>query len=426
MFEDVTGALDQIDDALTSLLGTDLAALDAGTLLQVTRRWETLTRRAGAAQLRLIADVDQRHLAVEHGYPHTAALLHDAWNVAPALAKRRVALARDLAPGRALSGEVLPAVFAQTAAAHDTGTISAEHAQVIITAIDTLPSALAAIHDTAIEARLVTDAALLDPPRLAKLARRVTDHLDPDGVLHDEAHRDRTRDLSIHQRRDGSARITGELTAPCAEKLLTVLDTLARPLPAQDGTLDPRTATQRRHDGLEDALDRVLRTGELPALAGVATTVILTITEEQIRHRTGLVQTGHGALISLTMALKLAADANLIPVVFGAAGHLAAHGTSQRLANPNQRYALIARDKGCTFPGCDAPPGWTQAHHMVDHALGGPTSVANMALVRLSHESCRSPVAVGLRETMRRGRECSCWGSGSAVVDAAVGAGVAA
>jgi hypothetical protein len=46
--------------------------------------------------------------------------------------------------------------------------------------------------------------------------------------------------------------------------LLTSIDTLGRPAPAEDGTEDPRTAGQRRHDALEDALLTAVRSGQLP------------------------------------------------------------------------------------------------------------------------------------------------------------------
>jgi hypothetical protein len=381
VFESHAGLLDRLDDAFDELLGTSLASLDAGDLLALTRRWESLTRRAGAVEHRLVAEVDQRNLAVEHGYRHTAALLHDVWNVSAATARRRVRLARDLAPGRALSGAALPPIFSQTAAAEAGGNLSIEHAQVIINAVDRLPDGVAATSDVAIEKDLVEQAAVLDPVQLSRVARRIIDHLDPDGVLRDEDYRERRRDLSVHQRPDGTVHGSFELTAACGERLLTILDSLARPLPAADGTADPRSPGQRRHDGLEDALDRLLRDGGLPNTGGVATTVLLLITEDQLRERAGLATTGHGGLISLPKALELAADANVVPVVFGRAGQVAAHGTGQRLANPSQRYALIARDKGCCFPGCDAPPAWTQAHHMIDYQLGGPTAVDNLALL---------------------------------------------
>jgi hypothetical protein len=381
MFDNVGSQLDSMSSVVDQLSQVDLSSLNSAELLEATRRWDRLDRQSAAVRHRLIAEIDQRHLAVEVGHKHTVALLRDLCNLTPGVARRRVELARALGPGRSLSGGALPPVFAQTAEAALRGELSADHARVIIATVDRLPHGVAAESDVAVEKELVAQAVTLDPGQLARLGRRVVDHLDPDGILRDEAYRERTRDLTLCQRADGSVHGSFDLTASCGERLLTVLDSLARPLPAADGSADPRTPGQRRHDGFEDALDRLLRDGGLPATGGVSTTVLLTISEDQVRERIGLARTGHGALISVRQALQLAADAKVVPVVFAGADELASYGSAQRLASASQRYALVARDKGCSFPGCDAPPAWTQAHHMIEHQLGGPTSVENMALL---------------------------------------------
>ncbi|MGO4340292.1 HNH endonuclease signature motif containing protein [Pedococcus sp. 2YAF34] len=49
---------------------------------------------------------------------------------------------------------------------------------------------------------------------------------------------------------------------------------------------------------------------------------------------------------------------------------------------------LWLRDRGgCTFPGCTRPAGWTDAHHLVHWADGGPTSIDNAALLCRAHHS---------------------------------------
>jgi len=61
-------------------------------------------------------------------------------------------------------------------------------------------------------------------------------------------------------------------------------------------------------------------------------------------------------------------------------------GREQRYANRAQRRALARRDGGCVFPGCDAPVGWCDAHHIVDWDDGGPTDLPNLAyLCRYHH-----------------------------------------
>ena len=94
-----------------------------------------------------------------------------------------------------------------------------------------------------------------------------------------------------------------------------------------------------------------------------------------------LVRTGHGALISLAMALKIATDAQIIPIIFKGAKEIAAYGDTHRLATANQRLALIARDKGCSFPGCSIPPAWCQTHHITDYQFSRRTSVDDLTLL---------------------------------------------
>ncbi len=87
----------------------------------------------------------------------------------------------------------------------------------------------------------------------------------------------------------------GELTAECAERLLGVFDALAGPAPETDGVKDRRSAGQRRHDALLDALTRLCLAGSLPAAGGIATTVIVMMSDQSFRTGTGLDETSHGA-----------------------------------------------------------------------------------------------------------------------------------
>lgn len=61
--------------------------------------------------------------------------------------------------------------------------------------------------------------------------------------------------------------------------------------------------------------------------------------------------------------------------IFATARPIAAYGTSHRLFTEGQRLAMIARDKGCTFPGCTAPVLWCEADHVTDWTDTGRTSV---------------------------------------------------
>ena len=62
-------------------------------------------------------------------------------------------------------------------------------------------------------------------------------------------------------------------------------------------------------------------------------------------------------------------------------------GHAVRTATTAQRRFLAARDGGCVIPGCHAPPGWTDAHHVDWWSTGGATDVTNMALVCGRHHA---------------------------------------
>lgn len=57
----------------------------------------------------------------------------------------------------------------------------------------------------------------------------------------------------------------------------------------------------------------------------------------------------------------------------------------QRDASAHQRKALAVRDGGCTFPGCDAPPEWCDAHHLLPWEDGGTTLLSNLVLACKHH-----------------------------------------
>jgi hypothetical protein len=379
--DECLAALDRLDAALRDLAGTDFGALDEDTLAEAFRRLEAHSRRRDSAEHLLVAEIDGRGVAFSHGCRSVPAFLRALTTISPADAKRRHRAACDLAPGRTFAGEPVAPIYPQTSNAQSAGELSAAHARIITRTIETLPDVVTAEHDVEIERILVESAAVLDPRQLAVAARRLAFYYDQDGVLADEAYRDKHRHLTIAQRADGSAHVEGELTAPCAEALLSVLDSLARPVPSAAGVQDTRTAGERRHDGLLDGLNRLLRDGGLPETGGVHATVLLTISEAQLRDAAGLVTTGHGALLSLQQALQIATDAEIVPIVFGAAKQIAAYGSAHRIAKPSQRLALAARDSGCSFPGCDHPPSWTETHHVREFQHGGSTSIDNLTLV---------------------------------------------
>jgi Domain of unknown function (DUF222)/HNH endonuclease len=376
-------ALQQVAAASQELTRIDPAALSGDELLDLLDRLETDARRRAAVTGRLIAELDTRGSASEAGLPSTAVLLAERLGIGRREAAGRVRLAADLAPRRAMTGQPLPPRFPQVASALADGTISPRHAAIICATVDRLPDRLAAEQPdlvAQVEPTLLEHAQTLDPEQLAVLARRVTAGLDPDGVLATDRDHARRRDATLVTLPDGSGRLTATLTSPAAAVWTTVLDTLSRPAPAENEP-DRRSPGQRRHDALADAGRRLLRSGDLPDAGGTVTTVLITLTLDQLETRLGLATTTHGGTLTIPAALQLAADAHIVPVVLDAHGAVLHLGRSRRLASPAQRLALAARDRGCSFPACDRPPDWCETHHIHPWADGGTTDLDNTTLL---------------------------------------------
>ncbi|RKW70255.1 DUF222 domain-containing protein [Galactobacter caseinivorans] len=56
-------------------------------------------------------------------------------------------------------------------------------------------------------------------------------------------------------------------------------------------------------------------------------------------------------------------------------------GRARRHFSVHQRRALMVRDRHCKAPGCGAPPGWCEAHHVIPWHEGGPTDVDHAVLL---------------------------------------------
>src|SRR5882672_8201882 len=407
MFEGEEGAavpvaalLGQLCTTIDALIALDLTRLSGDELLGLLRGLETQRRRLPVVDHGLIAELDHRGAAGELMARDTAALLREVLRVSPREATARHEAAVDLGPGRSLTGVPRPPLLPVVAAAQAEGAISPEHARVIATVISELPKDVEVEHGAAVEARLVAEAQRFDPNVLATLARRVVALLNPDGVLADDAEHDRRRHATLSGNRDGSGELRAHLTPTALAQWQAVLDPLAAPRPSDVDGPDVRSPGQRMHDALADAAHRLLASNDLPPSGGVPATVLLTLTLDQLETRSGHVITAHGGTVSVHEALTQAGDAHIVPVVIGEEGVLA-YGQARRTATTHQRLALAARDGGCCFPGCDAPPGWTQVHHILNWAFGGGTDLTNLCLLCGFHH--REHEKRGWQVTIRNG-----------------------
>ena len=81
----------------------------------------------------------------------------------------------------------------------------------------------------------------------------------------------------------------------------------------------------------------------------------------------------------------LACDPHIVELLVDTFGQPTAARELDRSPNPLMRKALIARDGGCAYPGCDCPAAWCDAHHVTEWSKGGRTVTVNLVLLCRRH-----------------------------------------
>jgi hypothetical protein len=211
------------------------------------------------------------------------------------------------------------------------------------------------------------------------------------------------------------------------------------PWPRPADAQDTRSGGQRTADALAELARRALEGGRLPQAGGVRPQLLVTVELDSLLSRSGGVggQVGWAGPLAPEACRRLACDGTvtrvvvsrqptpqphpdhgpaepcqgddetvaagdrhgaaglearlraaailLPPVLGGAPSQPLEVGRATRVVQPAQRAALAVRDGGCGFPSCDRPLAWCEAHHLRHWLHGGPTDLANLALLCRAH-----------------------------------------
>jgi hypothetical protein len=282
-----------------------------------------------------------------------------------------------------LTGESLEPILPVVAEAVAAGEISSGHVGVIADCLDRIPAHMSYEVSPVAERMLVEAARHEHPRQLAKTAALLLVRLDQDGS--EPTDPDPRNGFTLRKHADGSSTPTGRWSPEVTAAWEALLDTLAAPAPSVDGLRDERSPAQRRHDAMGEAGRRLLNSGALPPAGGTPVTVLVTTTIDELQAGQGAARTGHDDVISISTLLAMSSDARILPVICDQEGGVLAYGRGRRLASTGQRLALVARDGGCSFPGCDRPAPWCEVHHVIPWLDGGPTDLDNMCLVCRFH-----------------------------------------
>lgn len=371
-----------MNEVIAKLLDQAWDRLSDDELLASVRRVEAWSRQLYAVTLAMTTEVDARGLAGRQGISSTAVLLRKLLLLSPRAAKRRVEDAADVSCSTTVTGSPVPSRMPAAAAALRAGALSEEQLGLVRRTLHELPDDVPPPSRAKIERHLVDEAQRFDPSQLGKLATRIRAHLDPDGVLRSEREATDRMELTLTQDTDGMVSLRGRLSAEGAAMVRSALSPLSRPLPK-----DPRSPAKRRADALVELARRALNAGTLPVEGTVRPQLGLTVDITELRQHTGVVDLDWGGTVSIQTARRICCDAEVIPIVMRGRSQPLDVGRRQRLVSGPLRRALIARDRGCVAPGCDRPPEWCEAHHLVHWADNGPTSLDNTALVCGHHHT---------------------------------------
>jgi hypothetical protein len=311
------------------------------------------------------------------------------------------------------TGEVSPELtkpwLAPVGRAVAAGTLSIEAAEAIRLGLG-VPSEDMTADVLAEAAAVLVDAAdsrhpdALNADQLLDRARAVRDELDEAGIADREATRYRARSLKRYRRPDGMTVYTLTADPENAAYLDGIYDGLTSPrrggprmVDLTDTTraeaieADPRTTEQLSFDGIMAVLRIGASTDEKTAARSVlgsrrpAVRVLITQTtlDKGVGH--GRIE-GQPAPVSIETVERIVCESGTIPIAFDEQGQCLDLGREQRLYTTRQRIALAARDGGCTWPGCDRPASWTEAHHINHWARDhGNTDIADGVLLCRHH-----------------------------------------
>lgn len=384
----VVACAERIGHDLAEIAAVSVEFMSADEKAAALVALSTAADQAAALRLRLLASADD--VAADTGARDAGAwLAHET-------RRDRHEQQRDLRLGTALAarwhrlGDGLAA-----------GAVNLAQARVITHALDQLPDDVPADIVVLAEEQLVEYAAEFGPRDLRVLGRRILDVVAPEvaeaaeaKALEDEERRAAEQTtLTLTPCGDGTTRLRGRLPDAAAHRLRTYLDAFTSP---RQGASDPdaRGPLHRLRGEALCALLEHLDPKQLPAHGGDATTVMVTMTLDQLRSdlaAAGLISSDDHR-VSAGEARRLACTAGIIPVVLGGNSEILDLGRTSRLFSPPQRKALRLRDRRCRARGCDVPATWCEAHHLRPWALGGLTDLDDgILLCGFHHHRAHDP-----------------------------------
>ncbi|HWS57873.1 MAG TPA: DUF222 domain-containing protein [Actinotalea sp.] len=272
------------------------------------------------------------------------------------------------------------------------GALPVSSAAVVASEADKLAPLLAEGVEPTVVDGLITMAVSEGPRGCRTLRPRLLAEYGRDGQLQDEQDVAK-RFVSLSQPRVdemGMAEYRMTLDPEGRAVLEAALGPLSAPHPV-DGERDLRSSDRRRGEALVTLVRRAVERGD-QGPRHTKSQLFVTVDLETLRdglRGAGTTMGGPeaGTLLAPETVRRLACDATIIPTLLGVGGAIVDLGRDVRLFTAAQTKRLWLRDRHCSYPGCDMPAQWTDAHHLIHWADGGPSDLSNAALLCERHHT---------------------------------------
>src|SRR6202167_4127487 len=250
-FTSVEEALETLTSAMRYVINADATQMSTELQAQCLQTFERLDAAVIVARSRVLGAFTAAKGYCEDGdYSPTSWPIHKT-RVTKAVAVRHIGWTRRLAGH--------PVIAAAMAA---DGDFTGSFARVICGWTDKMPGDC---RDAADEILAAAARAGLDLRDITALAAEMYEKSRPADSDDDDPDRGFTdRSVRLETTFQGAGVLTGDLTPECAAMVTTVLDALSAPMGAED----TRTHEQRLHDGLAEAMRRLIAADLVPERAG--------------------------------------------------------------------------------------------------------------------------------------------------------------
>jgi hypothetical protein len=359
-----------VEDLRQKVADIDVASVGADELAGVVRDLASFRASLDAVEARLLGELEARGVCDRFGSKTASWVAHET-RADQRSVKTRVQVGVELCHRFALAGDAMAA-----------GAITFDHVRAFVEV--TNPRVIDEIAD--MQELLIAHAQDRPFPVWRSELQALVSLLDQDGPF--DPNRELARNhLHVTEIAPGEIRLSGVLVGEhaltVAEAVRVEGDRLRRQMLA-DHTECPDLAMPSGATITAIALCNLTRRGRAhPDTTTRAPVVDITLIVRA--DDPDAVYTIDGCRLKAERYRHLFCDAAFTAVVVDRVGVPLGLGRTARYATPAQRRALIVRDGGCVFPGCDAPASWCDAHHVDHWDHGGNTDLDNLALLCRHH-----------------------------------------